>query len=106
MPRFLDAAGKATNNESAAAQNPKGAGPVANPARDIWVPSTALTTALNTAYFAEGTATFMTVRSIALLLPGFGFWFSPCRLPADLREDAARRADHPDHGRTRRRLSS
>jgi hypothetical protein len=73
MPRFLDAAGKGTNDEKAAATNPKGGGPVANPARDIWVTSTALTTALNTAYFAESTATFVIVMGIALLLTGFGF---------------------------------
>ena len=73
MPRFLDAAGKGTNDEKAAATDPKGGGPVANPARDIWVTSTALTTALNTAYFAESTATFVIVMGIALLLTGFGF---------------------------------
>jgi hypothetical protein len=73
MPRFLDDAGKGTNDEKAAATDPQGGGPVANPARDIWVTSTALTTALNTAYFAESTATFVIVMGIALLLTGFGF---------------------------------
>ncbi|HYI98198.1 MAG TPA: hypothetical protein VEX36_00750 [Thermoleophilaceae bacterium] len=73
MPRFLDASGKGTNDEKAAATDPKSGGPVANPARDIWVTSTALTTALNTAYFAESTATFVIVMGIALLLTGFGF---------------------------------
>jgi hypothetical protein len=73
MPRFLDAAGKGTNDEKAAATDPKSGGPVANPARDIWVTSTALTTALNTAYFAESTATFVIIMGIALLLTGVGF---------------------------------
>jgi hypothetical protein len=73
MPRFLDAAGKGTNDEKAAASDPKSGGPVANPARNIWVTSTALTTALNTAYFAESTATFVIVMGIALLLTGVGF---------------------------------
>jgi hypothetical protein len=73
MPRFLDAAGKGTNDEKAAATDPKGGGPVANPARNIWVTSTALTTALNTAYFAESTATFVIIMGLALLLTGVGF---------------------------------
>jgi hypothetical protein len=73
MPRFLDASGKGTNDEKAAAKDPKSGGPVANPARNIWVTETALTTALNTAYFAESMATFVIVMGIALLLTGLGF---------------------------------
>jgi hypothetical protein len=73
MPRFLDAAGKGTNNENAAAKDPNSGGPLANPARNIWVTSTALSTALNTAYFAESTATFVSVIGIALLLTRIGF---------------------------------
>ena len=73
MPRFVDAAGKGTNDEKAAAKDPKSGAPVANPARNIWVTETALTTALNTAYFAESTATFVIVMGIALLLTGIGF---------------------------------
>ena len=73
MPRFVDASGKPTNDEKAAAKDPKGGGPAANPARNIWVTETALTTALNTAYFAESTATFVIVMGIALLLSGIGF---------------------------------
>src|SRR4051812_9811655 len=42
-------------------------------ARDIWVTSTALSTALNTAYFAESVATFAIVMGVALLLSGIGF---------------------------------
>ena len=46
---------------------------MANPARNIWVTSTALTTALNTAYFAESVATFVMAIGFALLLVGIGF---------------------------------
>ena len=44
-----------------------------NPARNIWVTETALTTALNTAYFAESVSTFAIVMGVALLLVGIGF---------------------------------
>jgi hypothetical protein len=73
MPRFVDENGKGTNDEAAAAKDPKSGEPVANPARNIWVTSTALQTALNTAYFAENVATFAIVMGIALLLSGAGF---------------------------------
>jgi len=73
MPRFLDASGKGTNDEKAAATDPKSGEATANPARNIWVTSTALSTALNTAYFAESMATFVIVMGIALLLAGIGF---------------------------------
>src|SRR4051794_25328409 len=42
MPRFVDKAGKPTNDVKAAAVDPKTGAPVANQARDIWVTSTAL----------------------------------------------------------------
>src|SRR3954454_23911682 len=71
MPRFATADGKGTNDEKAALT--KGGRPVDNPARNIWVTETALTTALNTAYFAESTATFVIVMGIAMLLSGVGF---------------------------------
>src|SRR5919204_3859232 len=71
MGRYLDAAGKPTNDEKAAAvENGK---PVENPLRQVWVTETALTTALNTAYFAESVATFAIVMGVALLLVGIGF---------------------------------
>ena len=106
MPRFLDAAGKGTNDEKAAAKDPNSGGPLANPARNIWVTSTALSTALNTAYFAESTATFVTVIGIALLLTGIGFLVLTLRCSAS----PARRSRPPsgsppgDEGRRRRRL--
>lgn len=73
MGRFLDENGKPTNDEKAAAINPETNRPVENAARTIWVNATALSTALNTAYFAENVATFAIVMGIALLLTGIGF---------------------------------
>ena len=89
MPRFIDANGKGTNDEKAAAKDPKSGEPAANPARNIWVTETALTTALNTAYFAESTATFVIVMGIAMLLTGIGFLvltLGVLRGPAAVRE--------------------
>src|SRR5215203_1793870 len=53
MGRFLDENGKPTSDEAAAAKDPKTGQPVENPARNIWISSTAFQSALNTAYFAE-----------------------------------------------------
>ena len=44
-----------------------------NPEREIWITSTALSTALNTSYFAESVATFTIVVGVALILIGIGF---------------------------------
>lgn len=73
MGRFLDENGNPTSDESAAAKDPKTGQPVANEARNIWVTETALTTALNQAYFAERVGVFGLVMGIALLLTGIGF---------------------------------
>src|SRR4051794_26414511 len=73
MGRYLDANGKPTNDQKAAAIDPKTQQPVENGLRTMWVNETALTTALNTAYFAEQVATFAIVMGIALLLAGLGF---------------------------------
>jgi hypothetical protein len=73
MPRFMGKDGRPTNDEKAAAVNPKSGKPVDNPARQIWVTETALSTALNTAYFAESVAVFAIVMGVALLLVGIGF---------------------------------
>jgi hypothetical protein len=72
MGRFLDASGKPTNDQAAAAKDAKGQ-PVANAARDIWVTETALTTALNTSYMAERLAIFGIVVGFALVFTGVGF---------------------------------
>src|SRR3954449_12336680 len=61
MGRYLTASGKPTNDEKAAAVDPKTKQPVENGARNLWVTETALATALNTAFFAESVATFAIV---------------------------------------------
>jgi hypothetical protein len=81
MPRFLDENGTPTHDEKAAAVDPKSGEPVTNPARNIWVTETALTTALNTSFFAESVATFSIVMGFALLLSGIGFLVLTLRLP-------------------------
>jgi hypothetical protein len=73
MGRYLDKNGKQTNDSAAAAVDPKTQRPVENLARNIWVTETALTTALNTSFFAERVALFSIVMGIALLLTGIGF---------------------------------
>jgi len=80
MGRFLDANGKPTSDEKAAATDPKSGKPVENPLRQMWVTETALTTALNTAYFAESVSTFVIVMGVALLLAGIGFLILTIRL--------------------------
>jgi hypothetical protein len=80
MGRFLDASGNPTEDEAAAAKDPKTGEPVENPARNIWISSTAFQTALNTAYFAENVATFVIAMGGALLLVGIGFLVLTIRL--------------------------
>jgi hypothetical protein len=80
MGRFLDESGKPTSDEAAAAKDPKTGQPVENPARDIWISSTAFQSALNTAYFAENVATFVIAVGGALLLVGIGFLVLTLRL--------------------------
>jgi hypothetical protein len=71
MPRYATADGKGTNDASKALTS-KGQ-PVSNPARDLWVTETALTTALNSSYMAEQLSVFGIVVGVALLLAGIGF---------------------------------
>jgi hypothetical protein len=95
MGRFLDANGKPTNDENAAAINPTTKKPVENGLRNMWVNETALTTALNTAYFAEQVANFAIVMGIALLLAGLGFGVLTLRvlIPATERDGARAQTD-------------
>jgi hypothetical protein len=72
MGRFLTPSGEETNDEAQAAKTDDGR-PVENGLRNLWVTETALTTALNTAYFAERVAYFSIVMGISLLLTGIGF---------------------------------
>jgi hypothetical protein len=94
MGRFLDENGNPTSDEAAAAKDPKTGEPVENGLRNMWVTSTALSTALNTAYFAESVATFAIVMGVALLLTGIGFLVLTVRvlLPAGARAKTARGA--------------
>ncbi len=91
MGRFLDENGKPTSDESKAAKDPKTGEPVENRLRNMWNNATALTTALNTAYFAESVSTFVIVMGVALLLAGIGFLILTVRLlgrPAPVTEPA------------------
>jgi hypothetical protein len=72
MGRFLTPEGTDTSDEALAAKTPDGR-PVENGLRNMWVTETALTTALNTAFFAERVALFSIVMGVALLLTGIGF---------------------------------
>ncbi|HEY7207635.1 MAG TPA: hypothetical protein VH416_05290 [Gaiellaceae bacterium] len=72
-PKNLTDGQGGTNVTAQAAVDPKTKQPISNPARNIWVTETALTTALNTAYMAERIAVFGIVVGIALLLTGIGF---------------------------------
>jgi hypothetical protein len=73
LGRFLTPDGKDTSDEALAAKDPQTGRPVPNRARDTWVTETALSTALNTAFFAERVAVFSIVMGVALLLTGIGF---------------------------------
>jgi len=72
MGRFLTPEGEDTSDEALAAKTEDGR-PVENGLRNMWVTETALTTALNTAFFAERVALFSIVMGTALLLTGVGF---------------------------------
>ena len=72
MARYIGKDGKPTDDAKVAAVDPKTNKPVENGARNIWVNETALSTALNTSYFAESVALFSVIMGIALLLTGIG----------------------------------
>jgi hypothetical protein len=80
MARFLDESGKPVADEAAAAKDPETGQPVENPARNIWISSTAFQSALNTAYFAENVAMFVIAMGGVLLLVGIGFLVLTLRL--------------------------
>ena len=73
MDRFLTPSGQPTSDEAKAAKTAEGQ-PVENGLRNMWVTETALTTALNTSFFAERVAVFSIVMGVALLLTGIGFF--------------------------------
>jgi len=71
VPRYATADGKGTNDPAQAVQ--VNGQPQSNGARDIWVTSTALQTALQSSYMADGLSLFAIFTGIALLLTGIGF---------------------------------
>ena len=73
LGQYLDKNGKATSNKALAVKDPKTGQLVSNPVRNVWVTETALSTALNQAFFAEQVSYFGIVTGIALLLTGIGF---------------------------------
>lgn len=97
LGRYVTAAGKATNDPTQAAL--VNGQPKENPLRNLWVTETALSTALNTSFFAEQVAMFGIVVGIALLLSGFGFGilaFTAFRwLPAQEKKKALKTAAAP-----------
>jgi uncharacterized membrane protein YedE/YeeE len=94
MARYLDKSGQPTDDAKAAAVDPKTNKPVENGARNLWVNETALSTALNTSYFAESVALFSVVMGVALLLTGIGLLvLTVGPLRALVGEDRRRRSD-------------
>jgi hypothetical protein len=91
MARYIDKTGKPTDDQKAAAIDPKTNKPVENGQRNVWVNETALSTALNTSYFAENVALFSIVMGVALLLTGIGFLV----VTLNLLRPATRRATTP-----------
>ncbi len=69
MPRFASADGKGTNIEAEAVKLPSGVG-MPNPARNVWITETALSTALNTSYMAEQISLFGIAVGGSFLLVG------------------------------------
>jgi hypothetical protein len=69
MPRFASKDGKGTNDAAAALTSPSGE-PTSNPARQLWVTETALSTALNTSYMAEQISLFGIAVGVGFLLIG------------------------------------
>lgn len=61
-----------TSNPDEAATDDDG-NPVPNPARNTWIQATALSTALNTAYFAEQVGYFAILMGVVMILIGIGF---------------------------------
>jgi hypothetical protein len=86
MPRYATADGKGTNDPAQAQKDANGQ-PVDNPARNVWVTETALSTALNSSYLADQLGNFGIVVGVALILAGIGFgilaWFGGLARPRD-----------------------
>ncbi|MEA2194716.1 MAG: hypothetical protein QOG42_1150 [Solirubrobacteraceae bacterium] len=84
MPRYASKDGRGTDIEAQAVKFPNGVG-MPNPARNVWITETALTTALNTSYMAEQISLFGIAVGAAFLLVGLGFGavaLSGARMPS------------------------
>jgi hypothetical protein len=73
MPQYATADGKGTDVAAQAIKDPKTGRPQSNTARQVWISETALSTALNTSFFASSVGLFAIVMGLALLLSGIGF---------------------------------
>ncbi|MEY2441642.1 MAG: hypothetical protein QOJ46_1068 [bacterium] len=73
MPQYASADGRGTADKAAALKDRATGQPQSNPARQVWISETALSTAMNTSFFASSVATFAIVMGLALLLTGAGF---------------------------------
>jgi hypothetical protein len=73
MPQYATANGKGTDIAAQAVKDPKTGQPQSNAARQVWISETALSTALNTSFFASSVGLFAIIMGIALLLSGIGF---------------------------------
>jgi hypothetical protein len=73
MPQYATADGKGTDIPAQAVKDPKTGQPQSNQARQLWITETALSTALNTSFFAASVGLFAIVMGAALLLTGIGF---------------------------------
>ena len=73
MPQYATADGKGTDIPAQAVKDPKTGQPQSNQARQVWINETALSTALNTSFFASSVGMFAIVMGAALLLIGVGF---------------------------------
>jgi len=72
-PKAEVAVGGGTDNPLYAAVDPKTQQPISNPARNLWVTETALTTALNASYMADQISLFGLMVGFTLLVSGLGF---------------------------------
>ena len=73
MPQYATADGKGTDIPAQAVKDPKTGQPQSNLARQVWITEIALSTALNTSFFAASVGLFAIVMGLALLLTGVGF---------------------------------
>ena len=97
MPQYASADGKGTDDVAQAVKDPKSGLPQSNTARQVWINETALSTALNTSFFASQVGLFAIVMGLALLLSGFGFLVLATGMleRVGLRRDAAGASPRP-----------